>query len=390
MLCRWINYHLAWGCVVYRVTGSISGLLGSFRVAEVAMRYSDFVPRFYNLTKSLGFEAGKIMPSRAFCSDESQGYPIILIAKHFGTFPFNHGRVGGVVSIDRHGPHAHHGQDLVIIHASHVGYDPESATYGTYRRIQTAEHDFTVSCGKICGTLDWYSHEYQFARDNIFVLRENDDLHIVIDNQLLHTERPEGLILRLDRLVEKDVANELQPLRNLSTSKVFRISQSLQEKLGQLSLSEGELHPLKDWFTPDLFFFRKASDDHMDRNLIDAMPLIVASKWPALTAAQVNTQVEFDRAFRSILQEPEYAGKNLLFISGLHIDISPQPGQLFPLTKFIPWAACHLRKDGSHETWEQQELYERIQAQPKENPDQVDLEQAIRTMKNLEEIKLPV
>lgn len=375
---------------MYGASGSISGLLGSFRVAEVAMRYSDFVPRFYNLTKSLGFKAGKIMPSRAFCSDESQGYPIMLIAKHFGTFPFNHGRVGGIVSTDRHGPHAHHGQDLTIIHASHVGYDPESGAYGTYRRLQTANHDFTVSCGKVCGTLDWYLRDYQFAKENIFLVRESDDLHIVIDNQLLHPERPEGLILKLDRLVEMGVGNELQPLRSLSTSKVFRVSGLLREKIGSPTWAEGELQPMKDRFTPDLFFFRKDSDDRMDRNLIDAMPLIVASKWPALTAAQVNTQVEFDRAFRSILQEPAYKGKNLLFISGLHVDISPQENQLFPLTKFVPWAACHLSKDGSHETWEQQELYERITKQPLENPDQVDLEQAILAMKNIQEIKLPV
>ena len=57
------------------------------------------------------------MPSRAFCSDESQGYPIILITKHFGTFPFNHGLVGGIVATDRHAPHSHHGKDLVIIQA---------------------------------------------------------------------------------------------------------------------------------------------------------------------------------------------------------------------------------------------------------------------------------
>ena len=87
------------------------------------MRYNQFVSRAYNLSKSLGFTPGEIMPSRAFCSDESQGYPIILMAKHFGTFPFDHGQVGGVIATDRHGPHAHHGKDLVIIHASHVGYD---------------------------------------------------------------------------------------------------------------------------------------------------------------------------------------------------------------------------------------------------------------------------
>jgi hypothetical protein len=53
------------------------------------LRYSAFIPQLYNLRRSLGFEPGKIMPSRAFCSNENQGYPIILITKHFGVFLFN-------------------------------------------------------------------------------------------------------------------------------------------------------------------------------------------------------------------------------------------------------------------------------------------------------------
>ena len=83
--------------------------MADFHVTDHMMRYSQFVPRLYNLCKSLGFEAGRIMPSRAFCSDESQGYPIILIAKHFGTFPFNHGMVGGIVATDRRGSGGQHG-----------------------------------------------------------------------------------------------------------------------------------------------------------------------------------------------------------------------------------------------------------------------------------------
>ena len=74
---------------MYGTSGSISSILGAYHMAAVSMRYSRFMPRVYNLAKSLGFEPGKMMPSRAFCSDESQGYPIILIAKHFGIFPFN-------------------------------------------------------------------------------------------------------------------------------------------------------------------------------------------------------------------------------------------------------------------------------------------------------------
>ena len=89
---------------MYSMQANVAELLSDFHIDGVAMRYSQFVPRLYNLCLSLGFKPGKIMPSRAFCSDESQGYPIILIAKHFGTFPFNHGQVGGIVATDRHGP----------------------------------------------------------------------------------------------------------------------------------------------------------------------------------------------------------------------------------------------------------------------------------------------
>ena len=68
---------------MHKAAGAFSGLLDAFKMADVSMRYSLFVPRAYNLALSLGFQPGKIMPSRAFCSDESQGYPIILLTKHF-------------------------------------------------------------------------------------------------------------------------------------------------------------------------------------------------------------------------------------------------------------------------------------------------------------------
>jgi hypothetical protein len=358
-------------------------------MAEVAMRYNEFVSRAYNLAKSLDFTPGKIMPSRAFCSDESQGYPVILIAKHFGAFPFNHGQVGGVISTERHGPHAHHGKDLVIIHASHVGYDPVSGTFGIYRRLQTENNDDITSCGKICGVLDWYLKEYDFARKNIQLSKEAGKYQITIDNRLLHSERDEGLILKLDQLIEKTESGEIHALRSLSTSKVFTASKLLLDLIGEGFCSDGQKKKIGDQLSGELFSFKRQSDDHIDRNLINAMPYIVTDEWPALKAAQVNTQVEFDHAFRSVVQEPEYQGKRLLFISGLNVDISPKEGQLFPLTKFIPWAAYYQTADGKQETWEQAELYERLKAQSSDNPDQVDLEAAIATMGSEKEIKLP-
>ncbi|MDX2456924.1 MAG: hypothetical protein QNL87_05400 [Gammaproteobacteria bacterium] len=380
---------------MYGTTGLISSLLGAYHMSEVSMRYSQFMPRAYNLAKSLGFKHGKIMPSRAFCSDESQGYPIILIAKHFGTFPFNHGLVGGIVATDRHAPHAHHGKDLVIIQASHVGYDPENGVFGVYRRLQTEEMSETSSCGKICAALDWYLHEYEFARNNIFLYQENGANKVAIDNLLLHAERDEGLLLKLDRIVQVDARGNPMPELSRSTAKVFSASPVLLADLEGYEWKEGCGEAIGDRLHPDLFFYkRKISQhhegrDHLEKNLIDVMPNVVTSQWPALTAAQANTQVEFDRAFRTIVQEPAYRGKKILFISGLNVDISPQDGLVFPLTKFIPWAAYVQDEYGNHQTWEQAELYEQLQTQSTKNPDQIDLERAIAMMEREKEIRLP-
>ncbi|OOZ35841.1 hypothetical protein [Solemya velesiana gill symbiont] len=380
---------------MYGTTGLISSLLGAFHMAEVSMRYSNFMPRFYNLAKSLGFRQGKIMPSRAFCSDESQGYPIILIAKHFGTFPFNHGLVGGIVATDRHAPHAHHGKDLVIIQASHVGYDPKEEKFGVYRRLQTEDSCETSSCGKICGALEWYLNEFEFAHNNIQLFEDNGIKKVVIDNQLLHSERVEGLLLKLDRIVKLDSQGDPIPEMSRSTAKVFLPSDILLGYLKDYEWKTGRGEPIGYRLHPDLFYFkRKISHhhegrDHLEKNLLEVMPYVVTSEWPALTAAQANTQVEFDRAFRTIVKEPSYRNKKILFVSGLNVDISPQEGQVFPLTKFIPWAAYVQDESGNHETWEQAELYKQLQAQSTENPDQVDLETAIEIMEKAAEIKLP-
>jgi hypothetical protein len=380
---------------MYGTTGLITSLLGAYHMSEVSMRYSRFMPRVYNLAKSLGFEHGKIMPSRAFCSDESQGYPIILIAKHFGIFPFNHGLVGGIVATDRHAPHAHHGKDLVIIQASHVGYDPKSGRFGIYRRLQTEDMSETSNCGKICGALDWYLREYEFARNNIFLYQEKGHKKVVIDNLLLHAERDQGLLLKLDRIVQLDAKGDPIPEQSKSTAKVFSASPALLDGLDDYEWKSDPGEPVGQQLNPDLFFYKRnishhhEGRDHLEKNLIDVMPYVVTSQWPALTAAQANTQVEFDRAFRTIVQEPAYRNKKILFISGLNVDISPQEGQVFPLTKFIPWAAYVQDEYGNHQTWEQAELYEKLQAQSSKNPDQVDLEAAIEIMQRTKEIRLP-
>ncbi|MCK5346582.1 MAG: hypothetical protein KAR20_24400, partial [Candidatus Heimdallarchaeota archaeon] len=284
---------------------------------------------------------------------------------------------------------------LFIIQASHVGYDPETGHFGTYRRLQTEKQNETSNCGKICNTLDWYSNEYEMARNNILLTIENGQHKVIIDNQLLDGERKEGLMLKLDKLVKVDEQSIPIPELSKSTSKVFAASSELVKDLDTYQWKSDHAEPIDHYLLPEFFFYRRnisfkeEGHDHLEKNLINVMPYIVSSDWPALVAAQANTQIEFDRTYRNITQDPVYKGKKVLFISGLNVDISPQKNQLFPLTKFIPWAAFVQDEKGNQQTWEQAELFERLAEQSTENPNQINLEAEIEQMQDFKEIFLP-
>ena len=365
---------------------NIEELIRSFRVEGVLLRYSSFIPRLYNFCRSLGFEPGRMLPSRAFCSDESQGYPTILITKHFGTFPFNHGRGGAVVATQRHGPFAEHGQDLVIIQASHVGYDAEHRVFGRYRRIHAEHAEYSSSCGKIAAIVGKYQREYEFAQNSVLLEFCAGSACVCIDNGLLREDRPEGLLLNLPRLLARDVEGEFTPLRTYSTSRSFPASAALQRQIADLGLSGQQRMPIGELLTARMFSFKRSLDgtvesrDHQELGLLPAMPWIVTAKHPLLTAAQINTQVEFDRVFRTAALSPAYRGKRLLLISGLNIDISPQLGETFPTTFFVPWAGFWQDREGKQRIIEQPELIDILQAQSEDNPDEIDLDAAIRAM----------
>lgn len=367
----------------------LTSILGNFEIEGKIFDYEDFISRFVDFCTQEGLELGKIVPSRAFCSDESQGFPIILISKHFGAFPFDHGLVGGVMATKRHGPHAHHGADLVILQASHVGYMPETKRFGEFRRLQTHDQSCSSNCGKIHGTLDWYMKLYQFAQENICLQRVGDDFLVTIDKQLCAQEYDEGLFVELDKVLRKESDGSFNTLEIFSTSKVCHASDELIAYLKDKKFKwpKRKAVEIGQYLTPEFFHFERNLDDvkeseSVQRNLYDYMPWIVTSNEPMLSAAEVNVQIEFDYAYRSIVQEPEYKNRNLIYIAGLNIDVSPQDGQLFPLTLFSPWAAYIQHEDGSHFILEQNDLYKRLMQCSDQNDYQVDLEKAIKKQKD--------
>lgn len=374
---------------------SIASALDSFRLDGHMLCYNSFVPKLYNWCVSLGFTPGKIMPSRAFCSDESQGFPIILIAKHFGAFPFNHGRVGGIVSVDRHGPHADHGKDLLLLQASHVGYEPDSGEFGVYRRLQSENKHQSCSCGKIGRIIEWYKTEYDYACENIRLLRHDNQLAVLVDYQLIASPRPQGLFLIFENLVHGAIGEELPPpLSTRSTGHIFAASREMITRLGADAWPQTGSAAIGPHLSAEDFYFRHKGgymdplQDQLENNLLAPMPWILTSKHPLLTAACANTMVEFDRTFRSLVQSAAMNGRNLVFIAGLNIDISPNPGENFPLTKFVPWAAYLQHASGQREILEQNELIERLGRVDNQNPAQIDLENAIGLMSNKREIEV--
>lgn len=368
--------------------------MADFTVDGMAIPYPEFVPQLYNLCSRLGFRKGLIMPSRAFCSDENQGLPIILLTKHFGTFPFNHGRVGGIMAIDRHAPHASHGEDSVIIQASHVGYNPKTGIYGTYLRPRMSEKTISVSCGKLSHVITPYLEQYHFARDRIFLSQSKSGRSLITAKNAFidfftHPVK-NGLVLRLQNIAKIHEDGCVRPIGASSTMQSFEVSRAFKKRMDLVGYEwkSGNGECIGDYLTDDLFFFREdfhETDDSLflEKNIIDFMPRIVTSRNPLLHAAKINIQHEFARAVESIRRGREYDGKNLLYIAGLNIDISEYDG-FPPTTYFVPWAAhIQLRINPNGDFMlpvEQEALYNMLMCESIKNPDETNLKEEITRM----------
>ena len=128
--------------------------------------------------------------------------------------------------------------------------------------------------------------------------------------------------------------------------------------------------------------------DQLERNLRHSMPRIVTSAFPALAAAQANTQIEFDRTYRTIVTEEEYQGKNLAFIAGDQHRHFPPTGTAVSPDQVCPWAAYIQTRDGEKYLLEQEELAAALFAQSRENPDKIEMSNAIQAMEGTPEIKI--
>ncbi|CAE7511866.1 unnamed protein product [Symbiodinium natans] len=306
---------------------------------------------------------------------------------------------------------------MVIIHAPHVGYDPDAGKFGVYRRRQIgdAHHSMSTCCGKIAGVLSPYMEAYNKALGRISVREAKDGVVLLnIGNSLLNPEEDDlGIALDFDRMLEPGGLDN--PLLLQSTSVVYIASQEFAELYRKaVESAEPEAAPaastsqvladmdaqgiawqtlreqqLSHLLSEDYFSFRKTDADlqgeanRLERVLVPHLPFIITAPHdPEFTAALIIMQSEFDRGVHSIVTSDAYRNRNLVLISGLNVDIAPPADDMeaFPQTMFLPWAAFVQLADGSQRVIEQDALVTMLHKQSTDNQDAVNLERGFEAL----------
>lgn len=340
-----------------------------------AMDYAKFIPRLYNLCQSFDLKARRIRLASIFCKDEDQGYSQLFLAKHFGSFPVDLSFIDGTLDYEAFWEFSSHAGDMVIIQASHIGYNPLLSAFCTSPGPTSDVVGRQIICHSLCTAIEWCQQEYHFAQQQIRLEKRNNNTIIIIDNELLNDDRRHGLFLNLEHLVAREEGgDENELIGTSSTAKVFKASRRLADQMTQRQT----VIPIGQLLSPGDFYFRFPDLERkrgiVIKNLSEYMPLIVTSEEPCLMAAQINTMVEFDRNSRYMKKSDNFHGRRIFYLAGLNIDIQSIKPVQFQQTRFLPWAAYVRAGEGAHSVLEQAVLANKLLSQSHNNPDQLDLD----------------
>jgi len=276
------------------------------------------------------FDMAKTMPVKVECPDESQGLKILYFIATFGTSPFVGGTLGAEFDTKAIVPASHHAENLVYVMGSHTGYDHQAKTSG--RLYREKEGGFSACCGKLAGVMDPYLKEYEYARNNIKLFKDNRRVCVDIPNRLLgihSSDEPHPAKLCLEpSLIKGDPESDGVMTGESPRSVVFEIHPDLQHalKAKKRNITHGHT-PIGDDLTGNYFKFLWISSapfpDDITRRLHPLMHRIVSSLDypPMVTVANVNTWIEFNRFVDAIHAIPDVLSKGIFGVSGLTVDL---------------------------------------------------------------------
>jgi len=344
--------------------------------------YRELAPRLYNMAQGLGLPAKRIHLASALCADEEQGYIQLLLTKHFGVFPTDLAHSDGTLNRRALLQLAAVAGDIVIVQASHVGYDLKRPGYSRCSRVDSSIDTQISCCLSVSRGLEWYSREYRFAQRQIRVRRGDDGFQVIIDNELLDQQRNHGLFLNLPRLIATDGnGGILPPIAMRSTSQVFATGETLSTQLTDDQV-KGDEQIIGARLGPAQFRYRPPppGEDIQGRimtNLADDIQQIVTADNPMVSAAQANLLAEFDHNCRFILKQEAFNGRRIIYLAGLNLDIVGDHSLHFPRSRFIPWAAYIQKGDNHNRVLEQEQALAELRRHSSDNPDQLNIDAAI-------------
>jgi hypothetical protein len=276
------------------------------------------------------FDKAKTMPVKVECPDESQGLKILYFIATFGTSPFVGGKLGAELDTKAIIPASHHAENLVYVMGSHTGYDHQTKTLG--RIYREKEGGFSACCGKLAGVIKPYLKEYEYAKSNIKLFKEEGRVFLEVPNRLLgihSSDEPHPAKLCLEpSLIKGNPESEGVMTAESPRSVIFEAHPALQNSLEakKRDLTHDPI-PIGDDLTGDYFRFLWVSPepfpDDITRRLHPLMHQIVSSldAPPVVTIANVNTWIEFNRFVDAIHAIPDVLSKGIFGVSGLTVDL---------------------------------------------------------------------
>lgn len=304
--------------------------------------FQDFVGKAIAFLQSdtvakMGFtyEPKTSLPCKWKCADESLfGVDLCLFA-FTGQYPFDKGQIGGVFNKDSVGAALHHAPTNLDFGGAHVGYRPETNSFGTIERPLHLEND-SADCGALMALLAPFHALHEDACRNIFLFEpEGDDLIASVPNEFLQpswsSERIK-LLVDLDNFAREVVTYDenLPHTRKVAGRSLFRVHPKFVEGLSDEARAQiltPNPTPIGSSLTSDFFhvFDSQAAigpDGVPLQRLLPYIKYILASPdapYP-LKAAVINTNIEYNR-LSDCVRCADYRKYAFACFTGVFIDL---------------------------------------------------------------------
>lgn len=244
-------------------------------------------------------------------------------------------------------PWSSEGRDTVHVSLTKVSYNPNWGGCCGLPRLLDHKKAQSSLCSSPAEFIAPFLYLYRFAQENIFLSQTaQGQLLITLPETLVRQggeDTDSTLKFHLDRLVEPAGDGTLGPLMIAGTLHTFAVSPDFQQSFSALTRGwqQGRKLAIGHYLGRELFSFEvdngAYSDSPYAETILPHLTEIVTHPTPNLRAAAIHMHQVFARDTARYSAECRKSTRNLLYIAGLDIDMTPFTGR--EEHYFVPWQA---------------------------------------------------